>query len=338
MRLVLNQEERGQVKALVERLARQHGSSEDPDFLDCASLYAHELPWRMRKCLNDFRLKEPTSAICIISGYPIDQEKIGNTPSHWKLPESRATVLEEEIALVLMGSILGDCIGWATQQDGRIVHDILPIKGLEHEQLGSGSEELLWWHTEDAFHEARGDYLGMMCLRNPDRVPTTFAPIGDIDIDETSKSKLFEPHFTIRPDESHLKKNKSDANATDESLEDAYQRIETMVKAPRKIPVLFGDPKAPYVRLDPYFMDPVEDAEAQEALNQLVRRIDQKISDVALEAGDFCFIDNFQGVHGRKPFKARYDGQDRWMKRINITRDLRRSRTMRNSAADRIIT
>jgi hypothetical protein len=34
-------------------------------------------------------------------------------------------------------------------------------------------------------------------------------------------------------------------------------------------------------------------------------------------------------VHGRKPFKARHDGTDRWLKRLDVTLDLRKSRAAR---------
>jgi Fe(II)/alpha-ketoglutarate-dependent arginine beta-hydroxylase len=338
MKLVLNDAEVRDIKALLSDLAGRYNSTDDPSFLDEATVYAQELPGRVRRHFTRFRLSEPESALCLVSGYPIDDHKIGATPQHWKMRRRRSPELEEEILLVLFGSLLGDCIAWSTQQDGHIVHDILPIKGMEHEQLGSGSEELLWWHTEDAFHEARGDYLGMTCLRNIDRVPTTFLPLSAVALPPEVKSTLFERHYTIRPDESHLKKNKSDNRAVDETLAEAYSRIERMNLAPDKIAVLFGSPERPYIRIDPYFMDPVENPKAQQALDTLVRAIDQQIEDLVLEQGDFCFIDNFQGVHGRKPFKARYDGQDRWLKRINITRDLRRSRSIRASAAERVIT
>ena len=58
---------------------------------------------------------------------------------------------------------------------------------------------------------------------------------------------------------------------------------------------------------------------------------------VSNDAGDFAFIDNYQAVHGRKPFRARYDGRDRWLKRINVVRDLRKSRESRLSAASRVL-
>jgi hypothetical protein len=102
--------------------------------------------------------------------------------------------------------------------------------------------------------------------------------------------------------------------------------------------VLSGDPKAPYVRLDPYFMDRIEhEAKAQDALDACVACVDAALQDRVLEPGDIYFIDNYQSVHGRKPFRARFDGTDRWLKRINVTRDLRKSRDARESASSRVL-
>ena len=336
--LRLRDDENVSIQGLLTELAAQWGSSEDADLQKEAPVAAHELPRRVRQALMEFKLTEPQDGYLIVSNYPIDESKIGPTPGHWKRNGSPSTAVEEEIFLLLLGSLLGTCIGWSTQQDGRIVHDILPIKEHKGEQLGSGSEQTLWWHTEDAFHPYRGDYLGMACLRNPDRVPTTFATLEGIHLPDAQWRLLFEPHFTIRPDESHLVKNKSEERKVEGELVDAYARIEEMNTAPDKIAVLFGDRERPYMRLDPYFMDPVEELpEAQEALDALVKAIDQKLYDLVLEPGDFCLIDNFQGVHGRRPFKARFDGTDRWMKRVNVTRDLRKSRSARLSADSPII-
>jgi Fe(II)/alpha-ketoglutarate-dependent arginine beta-hydroxylase len=334
-RFFLQSDEIESIQGLLAEIVPGIGTIEDEAFQADAHLYAQELPRRVRKHLHDFKLREPAEALFVISGYPIDQAKIGPTPAHWNSPEGRSRALAEEVLLVLFGSLLGDCIGWATQQDGRVVHDILPIRGHEGEQLGSSSEQLLWWHNEDAFHPFRGDYLAMMCLRNPDAVATTFAHFADLPLTEEEIDLLFEPHYTIRPDESHLPKNRANPDG-DPAV--SYEQIEQMNTRPEKIAVLSGDRRSPYVRLDPYFMDPVEDNErAQAALDALIRAIDNRIEDCNLEAGDFCFIDNFKAVHGRKPFKARFDGNDRWMKRINITRDLRKSRTARPAVGSRII-
>ncbi|HEX2224717.1 MAG TPA: guanitoxin biosynthesis L-enduracididine beta-hydroxylase GntD [Thermoanaerobaculia bacterium] len=327
--------EAGELRGLAAALRERFGSAENPDFLRHAPLFAHELPRRLRLELLEFKLHESPAAL-ILSGFPTDPREIGRTPAHWKLrPTSPA--LTEEILLVLFASVLGHTIGWSTQQDGRVVHDILPIAGHEGEQMGSGSKEPLLWHTEDAFHPLRGDYLGMACLRNPGAVPTTLCAMDDLEISGRHRRILFEPRFTIRPDQSHLPQHRGGAELTDE-LREAYQEIEQMDTAPEKVAVLFGHPDAPYLRVDPVFMDRslADDPEAREALDALVAEVERKIRDVALAPGDFCFIDNFRAVHGRRPFEARFDGGDRWLKRVNVVRDLRKSRAAR-PAADSLI-
>ena len=343
-RFVLNSEEIAYIQKMIAGIAATYKSAEDPDFLLEAACLSHELPRRLRAALTRFRLAEPEDAMLVISGYPVDDEKIGRTPEHWDRPiEARLPTLEEEILFVLTGSLLGECIGWSTQQDGRIVHDVMPVKGMEQEQIGIGSEQLIWWHTEDAFHPLAGDYIGLMFLRNRDRVPTTFASLKGLDLDPEDWQTLFEPHYAIHPDKSHRPEagHVAEDNGNDSGNGNGhhlYDRVEQMHREPPKIPVLSGDRRSPYIRIDPYFMDPVADnPRAQRAFEALVKAIDARITDVALEPGDICFIDNFKAVHGRRAFKPRYDGYDRWFKRINIARDLRKSRADRGGATSRII-
>jgi Fe(II)/alpha-ketoglutarate-dependent arginine beta-hydroxylase len=344
MKLELSDSEIESIGALITDVAAEYKSVEDADFLNNANLYAHQLPWRLRSFLNDFRQVEPLPGFCIISGYPVNLSAIGATPTHWKWRSDAQSSLHEQLFFVLQGSLLGDIFGWATQQDGHLVHDVFPIKGHESEQLGTGSEQLLWWHIEDAFHPYRADYIGFFCLRNPDNVATTIGTFDVAKLDPAQVDVLYQPRFVIRPDESHQEKNESDlrrANrqvVTQDSVNTAYETIKKMNTNPEKVSVLFGSSSAPYIRLDPYFMDPLEDdPEAQQALDALIALIDVSLIDLVLQPGDFCFIDNYRVVHGRNPFKARYDGQDRWIKRICMTRDLRKSRQVRASGSARVI-
>ncbi|HEX7332364.1 MAG TPA: guanitoxin biosynthesis L-enduracididine beta-hydroxylase GntD [Pyrinomonadaceae bacterium] len=338
--LSLSAHEVAAVQALTHEIALEHKSVEEAQFIRRAVVYAHELPRRVREFLSDFKLLEPTCGVCLISGYPIDNDRLGKTPAHWKWKLDAATSLEEQIMFVLFGCLLGDPFAWATQQDGYLMHDVFPIEDDRYEQLGSGSEQPLWWHSEDAFHPHRADYLGLMCLRNPDGVGTM---IGAPDISRLSPEHvdlLFEPRYLIKPDESHLEKNESDlrkqARGQDGVLESAYKRIKELNSAPPKVPMLFGSRQAPYVRLDPYFTTPLDD-EAGAALNALAQSVDDTIQEIALQPGDCIFIDNYRVVHGRKAFKARYDGTDRWLKRINLTRDLRKSHGSRSGCEMRVM-
>jgi hypothetical protein len=312
-RLELTDEEVGAILPLVKEVASRHGSVEKADFLDSASTYAQELPRRLRTFLNAFRLREP-SGVCVISGYPVDDSKIGKTPVHWRTGSGDSSTVEEEVFLNLCGALLGDAIAWSHQRGGLICQDLVPIEEHKNEMLGSGSEQDLVWHTEDARYSYRGDYIGLMCLRNPDAVPTTFASIDEIRLDPDQVEVLFEPRFVFRPDPSH---------PTDRERE--------------KAPVLFGDPRSPYVRFDPYSMDPPQSEEARSAMDYLIRAIDENVTGVALLPGECLFIDNYRAVHGRSSFKARFDGTDRWLKRINIARDLRKSRGVRKAPASRLI-
>jgi Fe(II)/alpha-ketoglutarate-dependent arginine beta-hydroxylase len=243
---------------------------------------------------------------------------------------------------VLYGSLLGDAFAWATQQDGHLMHDVFPIEADKYDQLGSGSEQVLWWHSEDAFHPYRADYLGLMCLRNPDRVGTL---VGAPDLSRLSREQLdilFAARYLIKPDESHLEKNESDLRKQErehggnEALDSAYQKINRLNCAPPPMALLLGTRQAPYLRLDPYFTTPLDD-EASAALNALAKTIDDNLQEVVLQPGDCFFIDNYRIVHGRKAFKARYDGTDRWLKRINLTRDLRKSHGSRSGCEMRVM-
>ena len=312
-RLNLSDEEIGAIRPLVREVTSRYDSVEGADFLDSVSTYAQELPRRVRRFLNAFRLTEP-SGVCVVSGYPVGDSGMGKTPAHWRKDPDGSSTAGEEVFLNLCGALLGDAVAWAHQRDGLVCQDLVPIEGHENEVIGSGSERELVWHTEDARYPYRGDYIGLMCLRNPDAVPTTFAPIDEVRLDPDRVGVLFEPVFVFRPDPSH---------PTDSERE--------------KAPVLFGDPASPYVRLDPYSMDRPETEEARSAMDYLIRALDEKLRGVALLPGECLFIDNYKAVHGRSPFEARFDGTDRWLKRINVTRDLRKSRGVREAPASRVI-
>lgn len=329
------------INTLLQRLCQRYGSIDDPDFMRESPVYAHELPRPLRAGLNSFRLKESHGALAI-RGYQVNDELIGPTPGHWKSHPVPSPAVAEEIFFFLCSSLLGDPIGWATQQDGRVMHDVLPIEEHKNEQLGSGSEQLLTWHTEDAFHPLRTDYVGLMCLRNPDGVATTYASVQDLRLPGHVVRELRKPQFPIRPDRSHLPQTAAGSRQLTAGEQNLLKRsyawmMEIDAKPPREA-VLFGDEQAPFLRIDPYFMGGVyADSRAGPALDAIIAEIDRVITEYVLSPGEILFLDNYQAVHGRVPFKARFDGTDRWLKRLNIVRDLRKSRASRISAEHRLI-
>jgi len=338
--LTLTLDDNAALTALLAELAGGYKTIEDPELIRRAPVFCRLLPTRLLEFLEEFRIAEP-SAVCLVSGLRVDQDRLGDTPTHWRGSQYESPALPQEIFFLLCGSALGDVFGWATQQDGRIMHDVLPIRGHEHYELGSNSLQHLSWHTEDAFHPCRGDYVALMCLKNPDQVETMVCDGADLDWSALDVDALFEPEFTQLPDNSHRPENASESTGdptVDRLRARSFALIESWNERPVKAPVLFGDRHDPYMRLDPYHMrtDGWPERSLQ-AFQGLCDQIETHMKDVALRPGDCVFIDNFRAVHGRRSFRARYDGSDRWLKRLNITRNLRGSRAWRPASDHRII-
>lgn len=58
--------------------------------------------------------------------------------------------------------------------------------------------------------------------------------------------------------------------------------------------------------------------QAQEALDKLLKSIKEHTKEIVLQTGDVLILDNRKLVHGRKSFKAKYDGTDRWLLRMLV--------------------
>jgi Fe(II)/alpha-ketoglutarate-dependent arginine beta-hydroxylase len=285
------------------------------------------LPAGVVDLLERLRLLE-VPPVLVISGFPVDDEAIGPTPLHWRHAENR--VGREALHLVLLSSVLGELVGWESLQAGRLVHNVLPIPSEEHEQSGHGSLTPLEWHTEDCFHPFRCDYLGLMAMRNHDRVATTLSSIDSIELSAREMEVLAAPRFVIRPDDEHIRQF-VDINSRSKDRNHAWSE-------PQPVTVIWGDRRQPYLRLDPTFMSAVpHDDEAEAVLHSLVHRLDATLHPLVLEAGSVCFVDNYRTVHGRNAFRARFDGTDRWLKKVLVTRDLRKSRAVRQGANERVM-
>ena len=326
LRFSLTTEEADQARAAVAGLARAvHPPALDQpsELLRAVPAAVRRLPERLLRFLDTFRSEEPAGGF-VVSGWNVDDAALGPTPAHWRTAgEAERTTLAHELYLVLIAAGLGEVFSWSTVQDGRLVQDICPVRGEESEKNAGSSASVLDLHNEDAFSPLRCDYLGLLCLRNDDRVPTEYASVEQLALTREQRRVLAEPRYVLTPDEEHLRR--------------AAERGER-VPAPLHTGVLFGHPSAPYLAFDEYFLetDP-GDEEARAALTALTDELRRCRTDVALAPGELLVVDNYRSVHGRRPFPARYDGRDRWLKRVGVTRDLRRSRAARASVTSPVV-
>ncbi|MEU1024463.1 TauD/TfdA family dioxygenase [Streptomyces sp. NPDC005904] len=243
----------------------------------------------------------------VLRGLDVDDAEIGPTPPGWAHAGDRGAL--HDIVLLLLAGVMGDPIAWQGQQDGRFVHNIVPSPGHESEQTGASSTVLLSPHTEDAFHPGRAHLLMLGCMRNHDRIATTAAGIRKVRLSEKDVELLSRPVLPILPD---------DAYAEAQGYADA---------APPPVPTLFAAEDGLTLRFDPAYT-PMDDAdeEYRAAYRRLADELVRVSVAVSLEPGEVLVVDNDLVVHGRVPFKARYDGTDRWLKRASVRVPGRRRR------------
>ncbi|SNY53576.1 TauD/TfdA family dioxygenase [Paractinoplanes atraurantiacus] len=292
----------------------EYGSAENPAFMADLHVLAADLPRPVREAAARARLDERKHAV-VFRGNHIAGD-LEPTPAHWKTADTPSS-RRYAILLALYAGLFGDPIGWAAQQAGHLITDVLPVAGMEESTVSSSSGRELAWHTEDAFSPHRAHHVGLLALRNPDQVDTT---IGYVDLPRLSAAALetlFQPRFEILPDDSHEGADQAGGEPT---------------------PLLTGHPEAPVLRVDRDFARPVAgDRGAAAAWAELTANIDNSLYGLAIGPGDICFLDNRNVVHGRRSFLPRYDGTDRWLKRVNVITDLRSSRPARPSGLSRII-
>lgn len=324
----LSNDDIAQLEILIGALAAVRADPALPDLYDQYWPSVWQLPAGMRAALESFRRNEPAAA-CVMTGFPGDDFLVRPTPTDWKQAWNDPSTRRHELYLALCGMALGEPFSWATLQEGKLIQNILPMRGHEHLQDGYGSEAFLEFHTEDAFHPERCDYLLLLGVRNEDGVPTCFSPISDVTLSPEEERVLGELRFLIIPDNEHIRQLQ-----LRDPAHPALERARQMQSSPPASAVLYGDPADPYVRFDKPFMKCVgDDPLATQALKSLDAEFARVQREIALGPGTLLILDNHRAVHARKPFPAKYDGTDRWLKKLTVSRNLRRG-VEKNSTAE----
>ncbi|MFF4486639.1 TauD/TfdA family dioxygenase [Streptomyces sp. NPDC001544] len=280
-----------------------------PDLLADIELAARWLPTRLARALSHFRKAGNAHGTLIVRNVPIDDD-LPPTPADGVAPDWSRLPLAT-VAQLAMVSWLGDVIAYADEKSGRLVQDIVPVKGAERRQENSGSV-MLELHTEDGFHPFKPDFVTLLCLRadHERRALTTSGAITRAlpRLSAECVSTLRRPLFRIRHSSSF------GGTGTD------------AVSMP--LPVLSGPDAEPELIADFHAME-ADGEGAARALDELRHAMIAVMVGTVLDAGDLIVVDNRAAVHGRTDFQPRYDGQDRWLRRCFGVLDLRLSRGLR---------
>ena len=308
----------------ISNLAKKYDSIESQEFVEECALESDQLPYRIRKLLYDFRNQKHSLGFILLKGFVVNDEMIGETPSHWDSPWKSSRTLREEIFQCLICSGMGDIFGWKTQENGRLLRNIVPVKKDQDEQLGGSSRVELQWHIEEAFHPQRADMMTIMCYRNEEKAGTNVCTLGQLSLPKEIKQVLMEPRFIIEPDKSHFPENNQSNQWRLES--EHFKKIRSFLSKPKPVPVIFGPPGFERIVVDQAFMTPVTgDSEAEQALSYFHSELNNHKTTIEMVPGDIILLDNRRVVHGRTPYQPNYGPKARWLRRGNISADLTKS-------------
>ncbi|MFD9698156.1 hypothetical protein [Lentzea sp. NPDC059081] len=170
---------------------------------DSLHMYEHLVPPELATALSEHtRTPVSDSGFCVIEGILSDfVADPGPTPKSWDFADFGRT-RHLDVAFALVASTAGRVFGWKSQQDGRLVHDVVPSREFAGEQVGASSAVRLEWHTEDSYHPERPELLLLACVRNPDEVGTDVSSIRQADVSQGDVELLSTVPVLLCPDDS----------------------------------------------------------------------------------------------------------------------------------------
>ncbi|MGW5496079.1 TauD/TfdA family dioxygenase [Streptomyces olivaceoviridis] len=287
-------------------LERAPDRVDDPAWVADARRAWEETPGRLRGLVREFRRDSGADGRLLLTGLPIRPERLPGTPT--VMGSAQRTPALPAALLMLIAHGLGDPASFAAEKNGALVQDVVPVPGQEEFQGNAGSVELTF-HTENAFHPHRPDYVLLLCLRTDHE--------GQAEL-RTCCSRRLLPRLTDRTRE-------------------ALARPEFVTDPPPSFGgggtgslhgILTGDPEDPDLCYDESATRALTPA-GRAALQELSAVIRTSYDGIRLRAGDLAVVDNRVTLHGRSSFVPRFDGGDRWLQRTFAFTDLRRSRDHR---------
>jgi L-asparagine oxygenase len=308
--LTLTDEERASFAKVTEPFSSLSTfPTKDSQFLVEIELAKKDVPVRIARELIEFRKKPNEYGTLLVRNLPVDSA-LPPTPKDGKVCAKPSYV--SECNLLFQMSFLGQFIAYEDEKDGELIHNICPIPGQEEKQENSGSV-FLEFHTENAFHPYKPDYVGLFCLRS------------DHDLQaKTGTASAYRAITRVSSRVIELLRRPLYQNRLAPSF--AHNNDAALYSAP--LSILSGDFFEPEVCID-FFSTEALNPAAESALQLFKAALTQVTVEHVLQPGDLIIVDNRVAAHSRTSFKPRYDGSDRWLQRLFVVEDFRRSRKSR---------
>ena len=270
------------------------------------------LPLDQLQTLLDFGRHADTPGVLLVRNLPLDPV-LPPTPVDGGPSREKTTFVAEGVLLGL-SQLLGEPVGFTTEKNGQLIHDVVPVASGSTTQTNQSSGVFLNFHN-DIVHDQTGrydvsnpDFLVLLCLR-PDaagEAATGYADARDLcrRLDPAIVQTLRTRQFRLNAPGSYVR----DAGGGTEILSDP-------------VPIISGPPRYPEIAMSANGVFGLT-AAADRALEEVQSACRDVAHEVRLEPGTALLINNRKGLHARSRFAARHDGTDRWLQRTYLRRNL----------------
>ncbi|HLX54055.1 MAG TPA: TauD/TfdA family dioxygenase [Aquella sp.] len=282
-------------------------------FLENAQVAMYNLPYSAIKSILNFKAGY-LSGFLILKGFVPDPDLIPTYEDIDKIYNNKQTFYSE-FWLALVAKILGEPIGYAQERNGAVLQNVRPRKGQETKIASDSSAIVLDLHVENGYHPIRPDFLMLQCLRS-DRSNSGHTMVLDI--------MQILPFFS--DEELAILKSKQFKTSVDWN----FGNFDAQRGSGPTVSILFGSEANPLVFYDDEYIIGITCA-AQVVLDKFRELLHKHVIKILLQPGEMLVIDNYKCVHGRTAFHAYYDGQDRWLQRMLVVRDLSLNQKLLNN-------
>lgn len=263
--------------------------------------------------IQDFATNPDSPGVMLIENLPTDPQ-LPPTPVNGGFKLYNRSYIGEAVAYGL-GKLIGEPIGYKTEKDGDILHNLIPEQGAEMTQSNRGSKVFLNFHNDCVydkslwFHRYNADFLVLYGHRADPKgqaetlyidAKTICALLCDDDVQE-----LRQPHFEMA----------APANFT--------LLLNNGVKIwSRPGPVLSGPEETPEIALaaNGVRARTRRAKEALERLHEICEHPEHRVS-ARIGPGQALLINNRKGIHARTTFGPTFGPTERWLLRANVRRD-----------------
>lgn len=212
-----------------------------------------------------------------------------------------------ELLMVVFASELGYPIAYADQRAGAIFHDVYPTRANAAKVSSQSHAVSLGLHSEMFFHPAPPDFLVLHCLRSD---PACAARTGVADLatiedvlTSADRDALRQPAFALDLARLHGSYTFAGQPITEDD--------------PRPCVPIISSTMRIRLRFEPALTTPTSES-SRSAMQNAERAAESTATYGTLDTGGMLLVDNRRSVHSRSSFAARFDGTDRWLRRMMV--------------------